>query len=57
MPHDRWARREEDRAPICAACGVTALPASPRHVVDPAFVCDNPDCEVYGEIVTSGTDP
>jgi hypothetical protein len=40
-----------DRAPICPFCGVTALPADPAHVIDVAFVCENPDCEAYGERV------
>ena len=40
-----------DRAPICPACGVTALPADTANVLDSAFVCDNPDCEAFGEIV------
>ena len=40
-----------DRAPICQACGVTALPASTSNVIDTAFVCDNADCEAYGEVV------
>jgi len=40
-----------DRAPICPACGVTALPAEPAHVVDTTFVCENPDCESFGEPV------
>lgn len=44
----RW---DEARAPICPCCGVTCLPGSPSNVVDPAFVCDNADCEAYGEIV------
>jgi hypothetical protein len=42
---------EEDRAPICGACGVTALPAEDGHVLDTTFVCENPDCPVYGEQV------
>ena len=40
-----------DRAPICGACGVTALPAEPSNVLDTAFVCDNEGCQAYGEIV------
>ncbi len=43
----------DDRAPICAACGVTALPAETANVLDTAFVCENPDCEAYGEVVAS----
>lgn len=40
-----------ERAPICPACGVTALPAESSNVVDSAFVCENPDCESFGERV------
>ena len=40
-----------DRAPICAACGVTALPAESAEVLDTTFVCENPDCEAFGEAV------
>ena len=42
----------EARAPICPFCGVTALPADPAHVIDTRFVCENPDCEAYGEAVS-----
>jgi len=38
---------EEGRAPICASCGVTALPSE----VSDGFVCENPDCPAYGELV------
>jgi hypothetical protein len=48
-----WPRSEEDRAPICPFCGVTALPAELSHVLDTAFVCENPDCAAYGEAITS----
>jgi hypothetical protein len=41
-----------DRAPICPECGVTALPASTSNVVDTDFMCENPDCEAYGQRVT-----
>ncbi len=44
-----------DRAPICPHCGVTALPADSAHVVDTSFVCENPDCEVFGEAVHQGS--
>ena len=40
---------EEGRAPICPYCGVTTLPAELSHVLDTEFVCDNADCEAYGE--------
>ena len=42
---------DEGRAPICPACGVTALPAETAHVLDATFVCENPDCDAYGEPV------
>jgi predicted RNA-binding Zn-ribbon protein involved in translation (DUF1610 family) len=32
-------------APICPSCGVTALPAESEA----GFVCENPDCEAFGE--------
>jgi len=38
---------EEGRAPICASCGVTALPSEASD----GFVCENPDCPAYGEPV------
>ena len=41
----------EGRAPICPYCGVTTLPGAPSNVIDPAFVCDNADCEAYGEVI------
>ena len=40
---------EEGRAPICPYCGVTTLPAELSHVLDTDFICDNADCEAYGE--------
>ena len=39
------------RPPICPHCGVTALPADTFNVIDSAFVCDNAECEAYGEVV------
>lgn len=50
-----WDAGEEDegRAPICPACGVTALPAELANVIDSGFVCDNAGCEAYGEPVDS----
>jgi hypothetical protein len=41
------------RAPICPSCGVTALPADASNVVDSAFVCENPDCDAFGDAVES----
>ena len=43
---------EEGRAPICPYCGVTTLPAELSNVLDTDFVCDNADCEAYGEHIT-----
>jgi hypothetical protein len=54
---DEFDERSDDgfddvgRAPICPACGVTALPAETSNVIDTGFVCENPDCEAYGEPV------
>lgn len=42
---------EDDRAPICGSCGVTALPAETGS----GFVCENPDCPAYGDDV--GAEP
>jgi len=42
------------RAPLCPSCGVTALPADLAHVIDTRFVCENPDCEAFGEVVETG---
>lgn len=44
---------DEGRAPICPSCGVTALPSELSNVIDSGFVCDNADCEAYGEPVDS----
>jgi hypothetical protein len=41
------------RAPICPSCGVTALPAETSNVIDSAFVCENPDCDAFGDSVES----
>jgi hypothetical protein len=46
-----WDDAEVDRAPICPYCGVTALPADPANVIDSRFVCENPDCDSFGELV------
>ncbi|MGI9578443.1 MAG: hypothetical protein ACR2OH_09610 [Microthrixaceae bacterium] len=42
-----------ERAPICSACGVTALPAETSNIIDSGFVCENPDCDAFGEPVES----
>jgi len=41
------------RAPICPYCGVTALPSESDSSNDRAFVCENPDCEAFGEVIDS----
>jgi hypothetical protein len=41
------------RAPICPSCGVTALPAEASNVIDAGFVCENPDCDAFGDAVES----
>jgi hypothetical protein len=46
-----YAEANVDRAPICRYCGVTALPAHRSNVIDTPFVCDNEDCEAFGEAV------
>lgn len=38
----------DDDAPICPACGATALPAEDGSG---AFVCENPGCEAFGDTV------
>ena len=35
---------DKGRAPICPFCGVT-LPGDAGHVLDPSFICENPDCD------------
>jgi hypothetical protein len=44
-----WDDAEVDRAPICPFCGVTALAAETSNVLEPAFICENQDCEAFGE--------
>lgn len=48
-----WEHADEGRAPICPACGVTALPAETANVSDPSFICDNADCDAFGTDVTT----
>ena len=43
MDDDEPLLEPDAGAPICA-CGVTMLPDGAD-----GFVCDNPDCEAYGE--------
>jgi hypothetical protein len=44
---------DTERAPICPSCGVTALPAETSNVIDSGFVCENPDCEAFRDVVES----
>ncbi len=48
---DGWGDAEVDRAPICPVCGVTALPAEAGPGAELTFVCENPDCDAFGEEV------
>lgn len=48
-----WAEVDEDRAPICPFCGVTALPSESSPGPDADFVCENPDCPAFGDAITS----
>jgi hypothetical protein len=48
---DEWDNAEADRAPICTWCGVTALPAESPGEDGLVFICENPDCEAFGEPV------
>jgi len=45
---------DADRAPICPYCGVTSMPVESDRRFDPRFVCENPECDAYGEIVLQG---
>jgi len=38
-----------ERAPICSACGVTALAAD---AFGSGFACDNDECDLYGEPIS-----
>ncbi len=53
MRMDPGDEADVGRAPICTSCGVTALPAEASNVIDPALVCENPDCDAFGEAVGS----
>jgi hypothetical protein len=47
---DLWDETEDDASPICAACGVSALP--PEIPGEPS-TCENADCPVFGEAILS----
>lgn len=53
IPVNEHDNADIGRAPICPACGVTALPVDTWNVIDSAFVCENPDCDVFGDPVES----
>lgn len=38
----------DDASPICAACGVSALP--PEAPGEPSM-CENPNCSTFGELM------
>ena len=42
---------DDDRAPICPECGVTALPADGATSTGSGVVCENPDCDAFGDEV------
>jgi len=46
-----WDDAEVERAPICPECGVTALVADELGAAGAVYVCENPDCEQFGEAV------
>ena len=46
-----WDDAEVERAPICPYCGVTALAAETSNVINSSFVCENADCDAFGEPV------
>ena len=46
-----WDDAEVERAPICPECGVTALVADVFGTDGAGYVCENPDCEQFGETV------
>ena len=48
-----WEDADVGRAPICPFCGVTALPAETSNVIDSAFICENADCDGFGERVAA----
>ena len=52
-----WDDADSERAPICPFCGVTALPEELSNVIDSAFVCDNAECDAYGDHVDAPEAP
>ena len=58
-PMSAWDDSDDDsgRAPICPYCGVTALPEGLSNVIDCSFVCDNAECDAYGDRVDAPESP
>ncbi len=52
-PMSEGEHADVGRAPICPDCGVTALPVESYDTIDAVFVCENPDCEAFGDPVES----
>jgi hypothetical protein len=47
--NDLWDETDDgDVSPICAACGVSALP--PEASGEPSM-CENPNCSAFGELM------
>ena len=45
---DSWEDAEVERSILCTSCGVSSLPP---EVLGESSVCENPDCEAFGEAV------
>ena len=47
---DLWDETDDgDVSPICAACGVSALPP---EASDEPSMCENPNCSAFGELMS-----
>ena len=58
IPHLWYSDKAEEAAAFYASVlpnskvdSVTALPADSANVIDTTFVCENPDCDAFGERV------
>jgi hypothetical protein len=51
-----WDDGDSGRAPICPYW-VTALPEELPNVIDSSFVCDNAECDAYGDRVEARGTP
>ena len=45
---DSWSDAEIERSILCRSCGVSSLPP---EIPGEVSVCENPDCEAFGESV------